>query len=96
VQEFAAQGRSSLQAFTMVQQLLRVTKVLALQHKKGTKAKSASRDRVTMECDILDRVGDILHQVSHSSLQMIHTQTLLLCMPTFDRSRLQRLRQRSN
>jgi uncharacterized protein YoaH (UPF0181 family) len=64
VQEFAARGRSSVQAIGMVQQLLRVTKVLAVQQKKGTKANTPSRDRVTMQCDMLDRVGDILHQVS--------------------------------
>ena len=78
VQEFAARGRSAVQAIGMVQQLLRVTKVLALQHKKGTKTNTPSRDRVTMECDMLDRVGDILHQVSRSALQTIHCQTLLL------------------
>jgi uncharacterized protein YoaH (UPF0181 family) len=78
VQEFAARGRSTVQAIGMVQQLLRVTKVLAVQHKKSTKANTPSRDRVTMECDMLDRVGDILHQISRSALQTIHTQTLLL------------------
>jgi hypothetical protein len=62
----------------MVQQLLRVTKVLALQHKKSTKANTPGRDRVSMECDMLDRVGDILHQVSRSVLQTVHCQTLLL------------------
>ena len=78
LQEFAARGRSSIQAVVMVQQLLRATKVLALQQKKATKAESASRKRVTLQCDMLDRVGDILHQVSRSSLQTIHTQTLIL------------------
>jgi uncharacterized protein YoaH (UPF0181 family) len=78
VQEFAARGRSSVQAIAMAQQLLRVTKVLAVQHKKNTKSNTPNRDRVTMECDMLDRVGDILHQVSRSVLQTIHTQTLLL------------------
>ena len=39
VQEFAARGRSNVQAVSMVQQLLCVTKVLALQHKKGTKVR---------------------------------------------------------
>ena len=35
VQDFAARGRSNVQAVAMVQQLLRVVKVLALQHKKA-------------------------------------------------------------
>jgi hypothetical protein len=78
VQDFAARGRSTVQAVGMVQQLLRVTKVLALQHKKSTKANTPGRDRVSMECDMLDRVGDILHQVSRSALQTVHCQTLLL------------------
>jgi hypothetical protein len=62
----------------MVQQLLRVVKVLALHHKKATKPNSANKDRVIVQCDMLDRVGDILHQISRSSLQTIHLQTLLI------------------
>jgi hypothetical protein len=78
MQDFAARGRSGVQAVSMVQQLLRVTKVLALQQKKATKLESAGRKRIILQCDMLDRVSDILHQVSRSSLQTIHTQTLLL------------------
>jgi hypothetical protein len=78
MQDFAARGRSGVQAISMVQQLLRVTKVLALQQKKATKLESAGRKRITLQCDMLDRVADIVHQVSRSNLQTIHTQTLLL------------------
>jgi uncharacterized protein YoaH (UPF0181 family) len=78
LQEFAARGRSSVQAVAMVHQLLRATKVLALQQKKATKAESINIKRVTLQCDILDRVGDILHSVPHAFLQTIHTQTLIL------------------
>jgi uncharacterized protein YoaH (UPF0181 family) len=78
LQDFAARGRSSVQAVAMVQQLLRATKVLAIQQKKATKTESLSRKRVTLQCDMLDRVGDILHSLSRSALQTIHTQTLIL------------------
>jgi hypothetical protein len=78
LQEFAARGRSSVQAVAMVQQLLCAMKVLALQQKKATKTESVGRKRVTLQCDMLDRVGDILHSVSRAALQTIHTQTLIL------------------
>jgi hypothetical protein len=78
LQDFTARGRSSVQAVAMVQQLLRAAKVLGLQQKKATKPGSVSRKRLTLQCDMLDRVGDILHNVSRAALQTIHTQTLIL------------------
>jgi hypothetical protein len=74
MRDFATRSRAGVQTVSMIQQRLRVTKVLALQQKKATKPESASRQHVTLQCDILDRVADSLHQVLCSTLQ-----TILLC-----------------
>ena len=78
LQEFAARGRSSVQASSLIQQLLRVLKVLATSRRRHARKDSKSMKSCMLSCDVVDRAADILNQVTRQSLQTIHTQTLIL------------------
>jgi hypothetical protein len=78
LQEFAARGRSSIQASSLLQQLLRVLKTLAANQRKKARQGGATFKSSVLSCDVIDRAGDILNQVTRQSLQTVHSQTLLL------------------
>jgi hypothetical protein len=64
----------------MCQELLRVSKVLALQQKQNLAAGTSDYNRAVQSTDTLGRAAEVLHQFTCSilSLQSVHTQTLLL------------------
>jgi hypothetical protein len=78
LQEFAARGRTSIQASSLLQQLLRVLRTLATNQRKKAHKDSNNMKSSVLSCDVIDRAADILNQVTRQSLQTVHTQTLLL------------------
>jgi hypothetical protein len=78
LQDFTARGRIAIQGTAMVEQLLRVVKVLAVQQKAECSSGSVGSNRCQVTCDSVDRASDILNLVNRQTMQTVHSQTLML------------------
>jgi hypothetical protein len=78
MQDFTARGRIAVQGTAMVEQLLRVVKVLAVQQKAECQSGSVGSNRCQLTCDSVDRASDILNLVNRQTMQTVHNQTLLI------------------
>jgi hypothetical protein len=78
LQDFTARGRVAVQGTAMVEQLLRVVKVLAVQQKAECQSGSVESNRCQITCDSVDRASDILNLVNRQTMQTVHNQTLLI------------------